>query len=53
MSMKTIDITPEECMAIFKKYDKPVYDYYISNMKYIGSAAEAHAVFLKKKHERK
>lgn len=50
--MKINELSTDECMAIFKKYDKKTYDYYNNNMWYFGCDARNYAKYLKEKYER-
>lgn len=49
--MKWPELTAEECMEIFKKYDMSSYEYYHNNMYFFGFAAVNYARYLKEKHE--
>ena len=49
--MKDKELTTDECMEIFKKYDKKTYEYYIHNAWYFGYNARNYARQLKEKHE--
>lgn len=43
-------LTNAECMEIFKKYDKDLYEYYKDNAWYFGSTARLYAEYLKELH---
>lgn len=45
------ELTTDECMEIFKKYDKKLYEYYMNNMWYFGCDARNYARYLKEKNE--
>lgn len=47
------ELTTDECMEIFKKYDKKTYDYYMNNMWYFGYNARNYAKKLKEDNESK
>lgn len=49
--MANKEMTADECMEIFKKYDKSLYDFYNSNMYFFGCDAKNYAQYLKQKHE--
>lgn len=49
--MKNKELTINECMEIFKKYDKGLYEYYMQNAWLFGYAARNYAKYLKEKHE--
>lgn len=49
--MANKEMTADECMKIFKKYDKSLYDFYNSNMYFFGFDARNYAQYLKQKHE--
>lgn len=51
--MSKTELTTEECMEIFKKYDKKTYEYYSSNMWYFGYNARNYARKLKEENEGK
>ena len=51
LNMKDKELTTDECMEIFKKYDKKIYEYYIHNAWYFGYNARNYARQLKEKHE--
>jgi hypothetical protein len=51
MIMAIKELTTDECMEIFKKYDKKTYDYYNENMWYFGYNARNYAEKLKEEHE--
>lgn len=44
------ELTTEECMEIFKKYDPERYDYYQKNAWYFGCDARNYARYLKELH---
>lgn len=46
------NLTTEECMEIFKKYDPKTYDYYSHNMWYFGYNARNYAELLKEQNEK-
>ena len=48
--MKNKELTTEECMEIFKKYDVETYEYYMHNMFYFGYNARNYAKKLKEEH---
>ena len=51
--MNNKELTTDECMEIFKKYDKSLYDYYNNgNMDLFGFNARNYAGYLKRQHER-
>lgn len=43
------DLTTDECLEIFKRYDKTCYDYYVNNMWFFGYSARNYAAYLKEK----
>lgn len=45
------ELTTDECMAIFKKYDKATYAHYMHGMYYFGYNARNYAQKLKEKYE--
>ena len=47
----TKELTTDECLEIFKKYDKAAYEYYTNNMWYFGFNARNYARWLKEKYE--
>lgn len=49
MANKTL--TAKECMEIFQKYDKKMYDYYENNMWFLGYNAKRYAQKLKEENE--
>lgn len=49
--MKNAELTTDECMEIFKKYDEKTYAFYMHNMWYFGSDARNYARHLKEKHD--
>lgn len=49
--MKNEELTTDECMELFKKYDSELYEYYQSNMWYFGYNARNYAKKLKAEHE--
>lgn len=49
--MKWPELTADECMEIFKKYDMASYEYYHNNMWFFGCNAVNYAKYLKNKHE--
>lgn len=51
--MKNKELTTNECMEIFKKYDKDIYEYYMQNAWFFGCNARNYAKYLKEKHETK
>lgn len=51
--MNNKELTREECMEIFKKYDEKSYKYYNDNMWFFGCVARNYARYLKDKHEGK
>lgn len=44
-------LTMDECLEIFKKYDKERYDFYSKNAYYFGCDARNYAKYLKDLHE--
>ncbi len=42
------EMTTDECMEVFKKYDMELYNYYQNNMYYFGWNAKRYAEYLKK-----
>ena len=50
--MSNTELTTEECMEIFKKYDKDLYRYYQNQMYFFGCYARNYARYLKEKHEK-
>lgn len=50
--MGKTELTIDECMEIFKKYDKTAYDYYMKNAWYFGYNARNYARKLKEEKER-
>ena len=51
MNVKNKELTTNECMEIFKKYDKDLYEYYMQNAWFFGYDARSYAKYLKEKHE--
>mgnify|MGYP003431150551 CR=1 FL=1 len=49
--MKWPELSADECMEIFKKYDKEAYEYYENNMWFFGFNAVNYARYLKEKNE--
>ena len=49
--MDNKEMTVDECMEIFKKNDKSLYDFYNSNMYFFGCDARNYARYLKTKSE--
>lgn len=50
--MVKAELTTDECMEIFKKYDKNAYEYYRNNMYYFGYNARNYARKLKEEHKK-
>ena len=45
------ELSTDECMEIFKKYDEKSYEYYLNNMWFFGCDARNYARYLKEKNE--
>lgn len=45
------EMTTDECMEVFKKYDMELYNYYKNNMWYFGYDARRYAEYLKRTKE--
>lgn len=45
------EMTTDECLEIFKKYDMELYNYYHNNMWYFGWEARRYAEYLKRNNE--
>ena len=45
------ELSTDECMEIFKKYDRKSYEYYMSNMWFFGCDARNYARYLKEENE--
>ncbi len=43
------ELTVDECMEVFRKYDKSLYDFYQHNAWYFGCDARRYAEYLLKK----
>ena len=46
------ELTTDECMEIFYKYDRKMFDYYSNNMWYFGCDARNYAKRLKEEYEK-
>ena len=51
MEMKSTEITADECLEVFKRYDEKLYNYYTDNMWFFGCNARNYAKYLKEKFE--
>ena len=49
--MKNKELTMKECMEIFKKYDKNLYDYYDNQAYFFGCDAKNYARYLMEKNK--
>lgn len=45
------EMTTDECMEVFKKYDMELYNYYQNNMWFFGCDARRYAEYLKREKE--
>lgn len=45
------EMTTDECMEIFKKYDPDSYKYYYNNMYFFGCDARRYAEYLRNKYK--
>ena len=45
------EMTTDECLEIFKKYDTELYNYYLNNMWFFGCDARRYAEYLKRTKE--
>ena len=45
------EMTTDECLEIFKKYDTELYNYYLNNMWFFGCNARRYAEYLKREKE--
>ena len=45
------EMTTDECMEVFKRYDMELYNYYRNNMWYFGCGARRYAEYLKRTKE--
>ena len=47
------ELTTDECIEIFEKYDQELYRYYINNMYFFGCDARRYAEYLKRTKKKK
>lgn len=49
-NIKTDGLSTDDCLEIFKTYDKDCYEYYSNNMQFFGCEARNYAAYLKNKY---
>lgn len=49
-NIKTDGLSTDDCLEIFKTYDKDCYEYYSNNMQFFGCEAKNYATYLKNKY---